>query len=172
MKKTAILLLLMLFAFGTEIAYSSGFKVAVVDLQKALNQTNEGKQAKQVLKSGVKQKQKIVQAKENELKKEKDALDKLSPSSPEYDKKLENYKNNVKNLQILIGKIQNELSKKESTYSKNILDSLVEIIKKLRIKNGYDLVLEIHSGVVDYNPSIDITKDLIRQYNKITTSKK
>ena len=171
MKKTVILFAFFFVIFGVDAAYSPGFKLAVVNLQQALNETNEGKHAKQFIKNSVKQKQEIIKKKEMELKKEKDALDRLSPTSSGYDKKLGNYRKSVKNLKLLIQKIQSELSRKESAYSKNILDSLIEIIKQIRKEKGYDLILEVHSGVVDYNPAIDITKELIKRYNKLTSTK-
>lgn len=172
MKKTVILLVTLFLIGGVNAAYSKGLKIAVVDLQKALNETNEGKQAKKIIEESVKQKQDIIKKKEAELKKKKEALDKLSPNSSEYNKKLNDYQKSINKLRSLIEKSQNELSQKESIYSKNILNSLINIIKKIRKKEGYDLVIEIHAGVVDYNPAIDITNQVVKRYNKLTSPKK
>jgi outer membrane protein len=55
-------------------------KVAYVDLQRALEETEDGKKAKAKLKSDFDRKQKELDDKQEELKKMKDALDKKATS--------------------------------------------------------------------------------------------
>lgn len=43
---------------------------------------------------------------------------------------------------------------------------MVTIIQQLRKEKGYDLVLDLQgSGVVDFEPSIDITDEVVRRYD-------
>jgi outer membrane protein len=47
-----------------------------------------------------------------------------------------------------------------------IRSEMVTIIQQLRKEKGYDLVLDLQgSGVVDFEPSIDITDEVVRRYD-------
>jgi outer membrane protein len=47
-----------------------------------------------------------------------------------------------------------------------IRNEMVTIIQQLRKEKGYDLVLDLQgSGVVDFEPSIDITDEVVRRYD-------
>jgi Skp family chaperone for outer membrane proteins len=47
-----------------------------------------------------------------------------------------------------------------------IRDEMVTIIQALRKERGYDLVLDLGtSGIVDFDPSLDITAEVVRRYD-------
>jgi outer membrane protein len=47
-----------------------------------------------------------------------------------------------------------------------IREEMVTIIKALRTERGYDIVLDLQaSGTVDFNPTIDITDEIVRRYD-------
>ncbi len=47
-----------------------------------------------------------------------------------------------------------------------IRDEMVTIIQALRKERGYDLVLDLGtSGIVDYDPALDITAEVVRRYD-------
>jgi len=94
-------------------ANASGYKIAVVNLQKALNNTVEGKQAKAILERMAKEKQKMIKEAEKKLAKQKAALGKLSASDMN-SAKLDNYKKNVIKFQALIRKVRINLAQKEA----------------------------------------------------------
>ncbi len=171
MKKVAftIMFLLLILSVPTY-SNAANYKIAVVNLQKALNNTAEGKQAKTILERMAKEKQKIVKDAEAKLKKPKKELGNLSSSNMN-SAKLNSYKKNVIKFQALVQRVRTDLAKKESAYSKNILGSLISIVKKIRKKDGYAIIIEVHSGVIDYDPSIDITNEVIKDYNGLTTVK-
>ncbi len=52
-----------------------------------------------------------------------------------------------------------------------IRTEMVTIIQQLRKEKGYDLVLDLQgSGVVDFEPSIDITEEVVRRYDATKTA--
>src|SRR5262245_28424487 len=75
--KTAAVFLAALFAFAP-IARAADLKLGYVDLQRALNEVDEGKTAKASLKREFDQKQKLLDEKQEELKRMKADLDKQS----------------------------------------------------------------------------------------------
>lgn len=171
MKKITFVIMFLLLIMGIPTySHASGYKIAVVNLQKALNNTVGGKQAKAILERMAKEKQKMIKKAEKKLAKQKAALGKLSASDMN-SAKLDSYKKNVIKFRALIQKVRTDLAQKEAAYSKNILNSLTSIVKKIRKKDGYAIVLEVHSGIVDYDPSIDITNEVIKSYNNLTATK-
>src|SRR3972149_3871722 len=68
-------------------------RVAVVDLQRALNETEDGRRAKTQLKRLFKSRQKALDDKQNELKKMKEDIEKQKNvlSQPALQKKIEEY---------------------------------------------------------------------------------
>src|SRR6266545_205662 len=65
-------------SYAARAAQAADDKIAYVDLQRALEETNDGKKAKATLKSDFDKKQKELDAKQEELKKAKEDFDKKS----------------------------------------------------------------------------------------------
>src|SRR5579862_603198 len=76
MNRTKLCALILLGSFAAPTFALADTKVAYVDLQRALEETEDGKKAKAKLKSDFDRKQKELDDKQEELKKMKDALDK------------------------------------------------------------------------------------------------
>ena len=165
-----------IFAFCISYALVGGFaaraahaddKIAFVDLQRALEETNDGKAAKAKLKSDFDQKQKELDAKQEELKKMKEDFDKKSALMKE-DAKIKAQQDMGQRLQVLqetYARLQGDLQKKEADATRGIRAKLSSVVQKIAERENFAMVLERSSSVVYGKPALDITNEVIRNYN-------
>ncbi len=148
---------------------ADGFKVAVVDLQRALQETEEGRDAKAKLQKLFKERQTALDRKQNELKTMKEDIEKQKSvlSRPALQKRLEDYQQSFIELQTQYGQFQQEIAQKESLLTQGIIDRMQKIMQRIGQAESYDLVLERNEGGVIWSPShSDLTDRLIQLYNK------
>lgn len=149
-------------------------KVAVVDLQRALNEVADGKAAKAKLKREFDTRQKELDEKQDELKKMQadlqargDAMseDARHKAQQEMDQKL-------MDVSRLYAQLQKELTQKEHDATKGIFQKMVTIVKGIAEKEGVSMVFErTDSGVFYFQPSLDLTNELIRAYGSSAKDK-
>ncbi len=147
----------------------SDVKIAIVDLRKALNESEAGLKAKASLEEMIKQKQKAIDEKGKEIEALKEEIEKkssvlseeaLRSKQDELDRKMREYKRFVQDA-------QEEVKKKENQLTAEILKELREIINEIGKEEGYSVILEKAEGVVlYYNEAVDITQKVIDRYNK------
>lgn len=143
-------------------------RVAVVDLQRALNETEDGRRAKTQLKRLFKSRQKALDDKQNELKKMKEDIEKQKNvlSQPALQKKLEAYQQAFVELQTVYVDYQRELASKEAELTKVIIERMESILRHLGQTEGYTLILERGEAGVMWVPSnLDVTDTVIQHYN-------
>lgn len=148
-------------------------KIAFVDLQRALEETNDGRAAKARLKSDFDQKQKELDQKQEELKKMKQDLDKkASLMKPDALQKAQaDFQQRFGQLQETFMRLQKDLAQKEQEATRGILANLAQVVGKIAQRDHFALVLERSSAVVYGQPSLDITNEVIRLYNQAHGSK-
>lgn len=148
-------------------------KIGVVDLQRALNEVEEGAKAKATLKREFDEKQKTLDAKQNELKKAKEELDaQVTMMTPE--KKAERVgelQRKLLEVQQLYMSLQQDLSKREAEATAAIFQKMGIILKDMGEEQGYYAIIE-RSAVPYFRPSLDVTNELIRRYNDSYGTKK
>lgn len=163
-------------AFTLALTLVSGFaartaqaddKIAFVDLQRALEETNDGKAAKARLKSDFDKKQQELDAKQDELKKMKEALDKKAAlMKPEaLAKEQQDFQQRFMQLQDTFQRLQKDLAGKEQEATRGILMKLTAVVQKIAERDHFAMVLERTSSVVWGQSSLDITNEVIRTYN-------
>jgi outer membrane protein len=144
-----------------------GGKYAFVDLQRALEETEDGKKAKDRLKSDFDRKQKELDQKQEELKKMKEALDKkaaiMKPESLAKEQK--DFQDRFVELQSTYARLQRDLASKEQDATRGIFTKLQQVVGKIAEREHFALVLEKNNAVVWGQPSLDITNEVIRMYN-------
>jgi outer membrane protein len=148
-------------------------KIAFVDLQRALEETNDGKAAKNKLKSDFDQKQKELDAKQEELKKMKEDFDKKSSLMKDdaKQKMQQDMQSRLMQLQETYARLQGDLQKKEAEATHGILAKLSGVVQKIAEREHFVMVLERNSSVVYGQPSLDITNEVIRTYNSGASKK-
>jgi outer membrane protein len=143
-------------------------KLGLVDLQRALNEVDEGKVAKARLKSEFDQKQKVLDEKQAEFQKLRTDFEKQASVLAEAARREreEDLNRRMMDLQNTFGQLQRELSEREREATRGIFDRMAAIVRELAEKEGFSMVLERNdAGVVFAPPSIDLTNELVRTYN-------
>ncbi len=169
MKRLVVLLLAGLLLATPALAAD---KIGYVDLQKALNLSAAGKDAKEKIAKKVQEYKGTVEARQKELKNLKDELDKQAMvlSEDAHSAKEREYQQKVKDYQRFTKDIQEELQQKDNDYTKQIIEELFKVVKEIGQKEGYTLVLEQNEGSIIYaDDKIDLTDQVIKAYD---TSKK
>jgi outer membrane protein len=148
-------------------AFAVTGKFAFVDLQRALEETEDGKKAKAKLKSDFDRKQKELDEKQEELKKMKEAFDKKAQlMKPEaLQKEQKELQDRFVELQNIYARLQKDLAQKEQDATRGIFTKLQAVVGKIAEREHFDMVLEKNASVVWGQPSLDITNEVIRTYN-------
>lgn len=144
-------------------------KIGYVDMQRVLNEVEDGAKAKERLKKEFNEKQAQLDKKQEDLKKKKDDYDKQALVLKEDAKrqKQQELQQDFIELQQLYAKLQKELSENELSLTKEIFDKAQAIIAEISQKDGFTLVLDKAEGRILYAlPSMDITNEVIRKYNE------
>ncbi|MEL6178747.1 MAG: OmpH family outer membrane protein, partial [Myxococcota bacterium] len=145
-------------------------KLAFVDLQRALNEVEDGKKAKRKLKTMFNKRQKELDAEQEKLKKFKDELEqKIKDGLLNEEKQREEmmkYQRQFYDLQMLYAKLQKELTEAEAKETKKIFAKMRNILKDIGLAEGYTMVLEKTESSILWAPkSLDVTDVLIQRYN-------
>jgi len=143
-------------------------KIAVVDLQRAINETEDGRKAKDRLKSLFSKRQVGLDEKQNNLKKLKDEIDKQQNvlSRDALQKKVQTYQEQLAELQQVYMEYQRELAAKEGEFTQKIVERMERILRRVGQAQGYTLILERSEGGVVWVPSnLDLTDLVIQKYN-------
>lgn len=148
-------------------------KIGVVDLQRALNEVDEGATAKKALKKEFDAKQKQLDTRQAELKTLKDELDaQATMMTPEKkQEKVADLQRKLVEVQQLYMQLQQDLSKREAEATQQIFQKMGVILGQLGEEQGYAAIVE-KSAMPYFKPSLDVTNELIRRYNNAYGAKK
>ena len=171
--KRVLSLVIGLFVLASFSGYAYAKTIAVVDLQKAMHDCKAGKHAKSEIEKLIEAKKVVIDRKVNKLKKFAQDLQSSKLSKAAKDKKAASYQDMAKEIERYKGDAADEVRTKERELSTKIISDLVEIIKHYAVAHKIDTVFEVHQGLVYWNDSLDITKDIIKKYDaKYSKSKK
>ncbi len=142
-------------------------KLGYVDLQRALNEVEEGKAAKASLKKDFDEKQKQLDAKKADFDRLQADLEKQAVVMSDAAKKEKGAEldKRARELQGLFVQLQKDLSDRERDATKGIFDRMAGIVREIAEAEGFTVVLEKGSGIVYAPVSLDLTNELIRKYN-------
>ncbi len=143
-------------------------RIAVVDLQRALSETEDGQRAKAQLKRIFKRRQQALDKRQNDLKKMKEDIEKQREilSREQLQERMKQYQEAFVELQQTYVEYQRELATKEAQLTKGILERMQNILRRVGRDEGYTLIVERNEGGVVWAPNnLDVTDDLIRRYN-------
>jgi outer membrane protein len=168
MTKTTVLILFVLFTLSIP-AYGADLKIAYLDFNRALNESEQGKKATAMLEEMIRDKKTAVIEKEEEIKKLDEELKKqLSILSPE-----DNLKKLVRDAQRMTRDFQEEVKKKEADLTREIQKEIIQVINKIAQEEGYTIVFERGvSGILYFQKQYDITDKVIEKYNESVKEKK
>ena len=154
------------FLLSTSAAFAEDMKVGYVDMQRALNETDDGRKAKEKLKKDFDQKQKELDEQQNQLKKDMEDLEKkrtLLPADKVREKEAE-LRARLEKVQQTYVRHQQDLSGKEQKETAKIFERMTKIIQEIAAAENFSMIMD-KSALVFAKPHLDLTNELIRRYN-------
>ena len=147
---------------------AADFKVGIVDLQRALNESSSGKKAKDQFKGEFEKMQNGLKSEKDSLDRLKEDLDKKSAvlSDDQKKTKMEDFERRRRDLRRKLEDSDAELRKKDQELTGSILKDLAVVIQEIGEREGYTVILENSSSSVLYgSKSIDITDSVIKAFD-------
>jgi outer membrane protein len=144
-------------------------KIGYVDLQRALNESEAGKKAKESFKSEVDRMEQSLEKRKNEVEKLKDELEKkgLLLREEERDTLERDYRQKLRDFERLYKDSQQELQIRDRDMTGRILEELRQVIQGMGEQGNYTVILEGNNTVVLYGAkAIDLTDTVIKTYNQ------
>src|SRR5215831_3734796 len=148
MSRLSRLALFVVLMLGASKVLAEEVKIGFVDMQRALNETEDGRKAKA------------------QLKKDIEDLDKkrtLLPADKVREKEAE-LQGRMQKVQQTYLRHQQDLSAKEQEATAKIFERMNRIIAKIAASENFSMIFD-RGGVVFAKPHLDLTNELIRRYN-------
>jgi outer membrane protein len=158
--------LLALAALLTLSVSAQAAKVAVVDTQRAIMETEDGLRAQATLKKLFDNRQRELDKKQVDLQKERADIEKQQGvlSKTALQKRIEKWQREMIQLQTVFVEYNKELQKKQNELTKPIFSKAMNIIRRLATQEGYDVVLD-KQAVPYVRSDLDLTDKVITLYN-------
>jgi len=141
-------------------------KVAVVDVQRAVMQTEDGLRAQATLKKLFDSRQQEINRKQQDMQKQKEDIDKQSHvlSQQALQKKVDDWQKEMVELQTTFVEYNKELEKKQKELTDPIFERVMGAIKRVAGSDGYDLILD-RATVAFSRSDLDLTDKIIQLAN-------
>jgi len=147
-------------------ARAQGLKLAYVDVQRAIQETEEGKAARSRLKSEFDQRRSQIDKKSADLEKMQQEYEKQAPvlSDDAKRKKQEEFQKALLDARKSAGDLQEDMNRQEQQAMSNILQRLQQVVAEIAERESLSFVMD--KGMLLFAPSAaDITNEVVRRYN-------
>lgn len=151
-----------------ETSPNAAMKFGMVDFQRALNETNEGKKAEAALNAAMTEKKKKFDILKSELDAMKQDFEKqrLVLSGAPLEEKKQALQKKLIELEQTGATYENELGNKKAEALRKILTGLQSVVQDIGQKEGFTLIFEKSGGGVLFSSGAqDITDRVIKTYN-------
>jgi len=165
----AVLALAGLLGWTPRVAAQEVPKIGYVDLQRALNECEAGKVAKEKFKKEVEKAEQSLERRKSEVEKLKEELEKkgLLLKEDERDNLEQDYRQKLRDFERAYKDLQQELQIKDRDLTGRILEDLRQVVQALGEQGSYTVILEGNNTVVLYGAkTIDLTESIIKTYNE------
>jgi outer membrane protein len=142
-------------------------KIAVVDTQRAVMETEDGLRLQATLKKHFDKRQRELDDKQTELQKEREDIEKQKDvlSKQALQTRVDKWQKDMAQLQTVFVEYNKELQKKQNELTQPIFQKTMGIIRRIATQNGYDVVID--KQAVPFNRSdLDLTDRVISEYNQ------
>jgi outer membrane protein len=156
-------------------AEGTPIKIAVIDVRRAIAETEAGLRVQAQLKRIFDTRQGELETKNRQLQTDKEALEKEAQSgkTPKeaLQKKYERLLQADAELQRLQVDSQREMARKEQELTTPILSGILEAVKRIAAQEGFEMVLE-KSAVPYFRGDLELTDRAIQMFNGLTPAPK
>jgi outer membrane protein len=141
-------------------------KIAVVDVQHAVMQTEDGIRAQAELKKLFDKRQQDLDSSQVELQRAREDIEKQSRvlSREALAKRMEDWQRRMVQLQTVFVDYNKELQKKQGERTGPILKKMIGIISRIAKKNGYEVVIDKQAAPYA-RADLDLTEQVVQLYN-------
>jgi outer membrane protein len=149
---------------------SAQIKVAVVNVQQAMLDSDELKKASADLEARYKPRQDELQKLQNDLQSIQQQLqsNKLTPQAAA-DLQLQGQRKQ-RDAQRISDDLQAEFDRDRQDILGKAAQRMQDVVKKLAEEKGYDVIVDV-SQTIYFKPALDVTKDALAAYNKAYPAK-
>ncbi len=141
-------------------------KVAVVDTQRAIMETEDGLRMQATLKKLFDSKQRELDGKQNELEQERADIEKQKGalSQEALQRRAEKWQREMVALQQVFVEYNKDLQKKQNELTQPLFQKTMGLIRRLATQEGFDVVID-KQAVPYVRSDLDLTDRLITLYN-------
>lgn len=156
-----------LFASAGAQAQTAPARIAVVDTQRAIMETEDGLRAQATLKKLFDKSQRELDKKQEDLQKEREDIDKQKDvlSKAAFAKRVDKWQREMVQLQQVFVDYNKELQKKQSELTQPIFQKAMGLIRRLATQEGFDVVVD-KQAVPYVRSDLELTDRLITLYNQ------
>jgi outer membrane protein len=153
---------ILLFGFAAR----AEMKVAVVDVQRAVLQTEDGLRAQATLKKVTDGRMQELQKRQADLQKQREDLEKQQKTLAKevLQKRAEEWQKATMEFQAAAMEYDKELQKKQKELTDPIMEKVLGIVKRLAQQEGFDMVVD-RQAVPYFRSDLDLTDRCIQAYN-------
>lgn len=143
-------------------------RIAVVDMQRALNECDAGKRAKEQVKAKFEKSQEDLRRQREDLDRRKEEYERKAMVLKEEERR--NLEKDLESRTLEFKRkfedFQRDLKRTDAELTSSIVEDLYGVVRDYGAKNTYSLVLEASSGVLLYNDeAVDVTDEIVKLYN-------
>jgi len=144
-------------------------KIGFVDIQRALNVCDVGKEAKNLIAQEVDKMQKTLAGRQKELEKIREDIEKRGAVMSEAVRreKERDYQAKLRDLQRIQRDFEDDIRRKDQEYTEKILKELAAIIRKIAEEKKYTMVVEKNQpAIIFVQGTLDLTEEVIQIINE------
>ena len=175
MKGKSIILIVCCIVLGTALCLTSYVayaadkaKVGYINLQRLVNESNLGKEARKDILKIRKEKETVVAIKIKEINQLKDFINKNGPKMKPEEKnvKVEALKRKYKEYQRLVADAKEDITREDRELVSIILKKADNVLKRAAKDNKFTIILKDPNTIGYLDPSVDITEIVLKALNK------
>lgn len=142
-------------------------KLAVVDTQRAIMETEDGLRAQATLRKLFDSRQRDLDKKQNDLQKEKEDIEKQQNvlSKQAMAARVDKWQREMAALQAVFVEYNKELQKKQGQLTQPIFQKVMGLIRRMATSEGIDIVIEKQAAPY-VRSDLDLTDKVITAYNQ------
>jgi len=142
---------------GTSLA--EGLRVAVIDMNKILNESVAGQAAKKKMEARYEELKKAIDGKQEEARKIREEIDKqkVMLGKEKLKEKEDAFQAKINELRQMTQEGEQEMQARQAEFTREVLKSVQAQVEVVVKADKLDLVLEKTAGVIHYNAALDIS---------------
>ena len=164
-----LITVLALFSLQSGVIAAEPIKIGVIDLQRCIRESNEGKKIQERLYNRQLRMQEEFNKRQEELNEMKREIEKqsLMLSLDAKEGRQKDLDKKERDLKYFYQDINEELKKAENDAKAEILNVLMTVVESIAKRDKFNLITERTGGSFLYvDPALDITDDVIKEMNK------